>query len=697
MDAHRPSCPRHPTSTVRLDGYFGTWNDKHRRPRYRCIVNGRRLHAFAPPRPVRQPSPSHPHSGQACWTCEHEFERHEGHRTGRHFLFALAEMADLLDHVSNGGSQRRSSKKRREDIHRTVRRQWRHIGPGQTSQEGHLASGYIDAYAPIVIDALAPKEWPKVIAIDSMPLRTRGYRDGVKVGDLNAGEIMVAIDHTGQKGKPCLIQVQGGKDSYSWRDFFSTLAGEPEWVVADLDRGIAKAVREVWPNAILFRSRDHLKRLMEDYAVLDGVERTVRITDPIKLQKPKRAMWPWNQQIQEFEPHPLFNQMTYCQGSLAEWDLFKAMVDEHVPPDRTELRSWIATNDPLIQVQCLLAEDNRSRLVSTGRDRPVGSGNVEGTIREHLATYIKPRAGRYQNARRLNKILALMMLSIRGNASKGVILSVLRQHFTATAHSSNVADWHAWEDHGGRSSLAQLVHDAEMRQLHEEKVAKRRTSAAIKYRRYQEEEARRSAAGQKPLHRGTRRRRAEPRRRRSVRGKCVADLSDLMRDWDYSLNWGSDPTTLRATSTSRVFWQCHHDEDHVWAARITDRAAHLSRCPFCMGNRVHPKDSLAADSPHLAREWHPERNGQLRPHEVTPGSGRKVWWRCEAAGHEWQAYVFARAKQLNNCKECHDQAKRRKTKKPGRTKGTGSPKRKKETPPPTAPVPADLVPAGEDF
>ena len=473
-----------------------------------------------------------------------------------------------------------------------------------------MASGCIDAYAPIVIDALAPKEWPKVIAIDSMPLRTRGYRDGVKVGDLNAGEIMVAIDHTGQKGKPCLIQVQGGKDSYSWRDFFSTLAGEPEWVVADLDRGIAKAVREVWPNAILFRSRDHLKRLMEDYAVLDGVERTVRITDPIKLQKPKRAMWPWNQQIQEFEPHPLFNQMTYCQGSLAEWDLFKAMVDEHVPPDRTELRSWIATNDPLIQVQCLLAEDNRSRLVSTGRDRPVGSGNVEGTIREHLATYIKPRAGRYQNARRLNKILALMMLSIRGNASKGVILSVLRQHFTATAHSSNVADWHAWEDHGGRSSLAQLVHDAEMRQLHEEKVAKRRTSAAIKYRRYQEEEARRSAAGQKPLHRGTRRRRAEPRRRRSVRGKCVADLSDLMRDWDYSLNWGSDPTTLRATSTSRVFWQCHHDEDHVWAARITDRAAHLSRCPFCMGNRVHPKDSLAADSPHLAREWHPERNGQ---------------------------------------------------------------------------------------
>lgn len=29
-----------------------------------------------------------------------------------------------------------------------------------------------------------------------MPLKTRGHRDGVKVGDLEAGEIMVAIDHT---------------------------------------------------------------------------------------------------------------------------------------------------------------------------------------------------------------------------------------------------------------------------------------------------------------------------------------------------------------------------------------------------------------------------------------------------------------------------------------------------------------------
>jgi hypothetical protein len=91
-----------------------------------------------------------------------------------------------------------------------------------------------------------------------------------------------------------------------------------------------------------------------------------------------------------------------------------------------------------------------------------------------------------------------------------------------------------------------------------------------------------------------------------------------------------------------------------------------------MGNRVHPKDSLAADSPHLAREWHPEKNGQLRPHEVTPGSGRRVWWKCEKPVTSGRRGSLARQAARQH-KACHDQAKRRKTKKPGR--GTGSPKK----------------------
>jgi hypothetical protein len=51
--------------------------------------------------------------------------------------------------------------------------------------------------------------------------------------------------------------------------------------------------------------------------------------------------------------------------------------------------------------------------------------------------------------------------------------------------------------------------------------------------------------------------------------------------------------------------------------------------------------NLYVISPKLAREWHPSRNGKLNPMNVTPGSGKKVWWICED-GHEWEARVYSR-------------------------------------------------------
>ena len=91
----RPSCPRHPGSRVRLDGYVPCrWSDAHRRPRYRCVTEpGSRGHAFSLPVPVRQPTRHHPDSGAACPRCEHVFERHEGVRI---VIFGSGELAQSL-------------------------------------------------------------------------------------------------------------------------------------------------------------------------------------------------------------------------------------------------------------------------------------------------------------------------------------------------------------------------------------------------------------------------------------------------------------------------------------------------------------------------------------------------------------------------------------------------------------------------
>lgn len=93
------------------------------------------------------------------------------------------------------------------------------------------------------------------------------------------------------------------------------------------------------------------------------------------------------------------------------------------------------------------------------------------------------------------------------------------------------------------------------------------------------------------------------------------------------------------------------DPDHVWAARIFDRFNAGSRCHFCMGIRVHPKESLAAEFDDIAAEWHREKNGLLGPDQVLPGSGRKVWWRC-SEGHQWDAFIFSQTKQQSGCPDC---------------------------------------------
>ena len=57
--------------------------------------------------------------------------------------------------------------------------------------------------------------------------------------------------------------------------------------------------------------------------------------------------------------------------------------------------------------------------------------------------------------------------------------------------------------------------------------------------------------------------------------------------------------------------------------------------------RKPPKGkSLAEVNPELAKQWHPTKNDDLTPFNVTTGSKKKVWWKYDKAhDHEWEATV----------------------------------------------------------
>ena len=62
------------------------------------------------------------------------------------------------------------------------------------------------------------------------------------------------------------------------------------------------------------------------------------------------------------------------------------------------------------------------------------------------------------------------------------------------------------------------------------------------------------------------------------------------------------------------------------------------------------QNSLATKFPEIAKEWHPTKNGNLKPENFTCASGTKIWWMCEY-GHEWQAKICARTNG-NKCPYC---------------------------------------------
>jgi hypothetical protein len=118
------------------------------------------------------------------------------------------------------------------------------------------------------------------------------------------------------------------------------------------------------------------------------------------------------------------------------------------------------------------------------------------------------------------------------------------------------------------------------------------------------------------------------------------------------------PEEVSAGSKRRVWWHCA--AGHEWQATVESRALRGHGCPYCAGKRAAPETSLAATHPALAAEWHPSRNGVLRPEDVRAGSARKVWWRCSRTPrHLWQAQILARALAGTGCPRCAALRRRR--------------------------------------
>jgi hypothetical protein len=131
--------------------------------------------------------------------------------------------------------------------------------------------------------------------------------------------------------------------------------------------------------------------------------------------------------------------------------------------------------------------------------------------------------------------------------------------------------------------------------------------------------------------------------------KSLAEYPHLLKEWHKIRNGELLPDNVSAGSHLKVWWIC--DRGHEWRARIESRTLKGNGCPACAGQVATPTNNMLVANQNLALEWHPTRNGGLKPNEVTPNSNKKVWWICER-GHEWEMTIKARNRGKQKCPYC---------------------------------------------
>jgi DNA-directed RNA polymerase subunit RPC12/RpoP len=121
----------------------------------------------------------------------------------------------------------------------------------------------------------------------------------------------------------------------------------------------------------------------------------------------------------------------------------------------------------------------------------------------------------------------------------------------------------------------------------------------------------------------------------------------LASEWHQQKNYKLSPQEVTPSQGIKVWWKC--SKGHEWQATIDHRNKGRG-CPYCAGKRACKDNCLQTTNSRLAKEWHPTRNGNITPKDITPGANKKVWWICNRK-HEWQALINNRSKGIG-CPYC---------------------------------------------
>jgi len=124
----------------------------------------------------------------------------------------------------------------------------------------------------------------------------------------------------------------------------------------------------------------------------------------------------------------------------------------------------------------------------------------------------------------------------------------------------------------------------------------------------------------------------------------------VAKEWDFDRNEKS-PDEISFGSGEKVFWRC--SLGHRWEASVSSRS--LGRgCPVCAGKKTIESKSLGALYPNLVAEI--SQREEIDVWRTSPGSHKKIMWKCPECAVEWSAGVRNRVgysgKKGSGCPKC---------------------------------------------
>jgi hypothetical protein len=422
MEIPRCTNPAHAGSEVVRGGWYGM--PPHRRQRWWCKPgNGDPPHRFTPTLTRQQHPQAAPHG--FCLECSTQVEAWEGQAGARRYQFAAREVGEALALVARGATYRAAAFAARRHGERLPG--VRLTGPARrrdAARDGQLVANWVDVFTEPLSAGLLPEGWPEVLVIDSAELRVKsGPRRGQGFHVIGAvGRDLAVNGRPLEPPRVWRLEASPVKDAAAFERFCGALGGRPRVVISDMDNatrlGVANAFADHnGPPPDMRIGEWHLGRALRR-----------RIPDSIAADPTSPVMQRLGPAF--YEP--------------ARWRTFVDAV-EYEHKARTHgplsgLLGWIDDHGELVEHQ------------SATRDPriPNSTSPIEAPLAQ-TKRRLEDRAGVFTNLARMNKLLALIALDLRGDSDGRAWADRLRERtYLAGGHA---AEQRPHDDPKGVTSL----------------------------------------------------------------------------------------------------------------------------------------------------------------------------------------------------------------------------------------------------